>query len=72
MVQQVKDLALQLQCLVSLLWLRFDLWPGKFCILWAWPKKNKIAMILVLYIYSNSQNSKHWELTTGAVVNESD
>ena len=33
--QQVKDLAL------SLLWLRFDPWPGNIHMLWAQPKKKK-------------------------------
>ena len=33
--QQVKDPAL------SLLWHRFDPWPGNFRMLWAWPKKKK-------------------------------
>ena len=33
--QQVKDLAL------SLLWCRFDPWPGNFHMPWAWPKKEK-------------------------------
>ena len=31
----VKDLVL------SLLWLRFDLWPGNFCMPWMWQKKKK-------------------------------
>ena len=29
--QQVKDLELSLLCLGSLLWRRFDSWPGNFC-----------------------------------------
>ena len=33
--QLVKDLAL------SLLWHRFDPWPGNFPMLRAWPKRNK-------------------------------
>ena len=34
-LQCVKDLAL------SLLWLRFSLWPGHFCMPQAWPPKKK-------------------------------
>ena len=34
-MQWLKDLAL------SLLWHRFDPWPGNFHVLWAWPKKFK-------------------------------
>ena len=35
-MQQVKDLALPLQRLGSLLCHRFDLWPGNFHMPWAW------------------------------------
>ena len=35
--QWVKVLALSLQLLRSLLWPRFDPWPGKLHVLWAWP-----------------------------------
>ena len=39
-VQQVKDLALSLQWLGSLLWHRTNsLWPGNFCMLQAQPQK---------------------------------
>ena len=38
--QQVKNLALSLQQLGSLLWHGFDPWPGKFFMLQAQPKKN--------------------------------
>ena len=38
MVQWIKDLV-SLQWLGSLLWLRFDPWPGNFHVLWAQPKK---------------------------------
>ena len=41
MVQQVKDLALSLQWLGSLLWLGFDLWPGNCHMLQAKQKKKK-------------------------------
>ena len=37
MAQQIKDLAL------SLLWHRFDTWPGYFLVPWAWSKKKKNA-----------------------------
>ena len=39
MVQQIKDPALSLQQLASLLWLRFHPWPGHFHVLQAWEKK---------------------------------
>lgn len=41
MVQRVKDLALSLQQLRSLLWCRFYPWPGVFCMPWVWPKERK-------------------------------
>ena len=39
----VKDLALSLQQLGTLLWFKFDPWPGNFRVLRVWPKikKNK-------------------------------
>ena len=39
LAQQIKDLALSLQLLRSLLWLRFDPWPGNFCMLKARRKE---------------------------------
>ena len=42
MVQQVKDPALSLLWLASLLWRGFSPWPGNFHMLWVQPKrKNK-------------------------------
>ena len=41
MAQQVKDPVLSLLCLSSLLWHGFNLWPGNFCMPWAWQKKKK-------------------------------
>ena len=41
MVQQVKDLALPLLWLRSLLWHRFGSWPGNVHMLQARPKKKK-------------------------------
>ena len=35
----IKDLVL------SLLWLRFDPWPGNFHMPWAWPKKKVIYAV---------------------------
>ena len=35
----VKDLAVSLLWLGLLLWLKFDPWPGNFCMVWALPKK---------------------------------
>ena len=37
----VKDLAFSLLRLGSLLWLRFDPWPGNFCMSWVQPKKKR-------------------------------
>ena len=34
MAQWVRDLVLLLHWLGLLLWLRFDPWPGNFCMLW--------------------------------------
>ena len=45
MVQQVKDLALSPQWLRSLLWRRFDPWPGNVCMPQTWlllQKKSKL------------------------------
>ena len=39
--QWVKDPALSLQKPESLLWYRFDPWPGNFHMLRAWQKKKK-------------------------------
>ena len=41
MAKQVKDLALSLKWLGSLLWHGFDPWPENFHMLRAWPKKKK-------------------------------
>ena len=38
-VQWVRDPALSPQWLGSLLWCRFDPWPRKFYMPWAWPEK---------------------------------
>ena len=39
--QWVKDMALSLEWLGSLLWLGFDPWPRNFHVSQAWPKKKK-------------------------------
>ena len=39
MAQQVKDLALSLLQLGSLLWYSIDPWPMNFCMTWVQPKK---------------------------------
>ena len=46
MVQWVMDPALSLQRLGSRLWLEFNPWPGNVHIPWAWPKINKIKIIV--------------------------
>ena len=51
--QQVKDLELSLQPLGSLLWHRFDLWPGNFCMQRPRPKirvKRVMRRVVVLMI----------------------
>ena len=42
MAQRVKDLAL------SLLWFRFDPWPGNFCMSQVWPKKMRITITVTI------------------------
>ena len=37
----VKDLAFSLLRLGSLLWLRFNRWPGNFCMSWVQPLKKQ-------------------------------
>ena len=37
----VKDLVLSLLWLRSLLWCRFDPWPGNFCMPQVWPKEKR-------------------------------
>ena len=41
MVQWIKDPALSLQLLGSLLWQGFDPQPGDFHMLWEWPQKTQ-------------------------------
>ena len=48
--KQIKDPALSLLWLRSLLWCRFDLWPGNFCMPWVWFKKKVDFMLYELYI----------------------
>ena len=50
----VKDLALSLQWIRLLLWLRFDPWPGKFCILQIWLKKRERENILRVNSWSHA------------------
>ena len=39
--QQVKDPALSLLWLGSLLWCRVHPWPGNFRVSWGWPKEEE-------------------------------
>ena len=41
MAQWVKDPALSLLWLGSLLWCSFSPWPRNFSMLWVWPKREK-------------------------------
>ena len=55
----VRDLALLLLWVRSLLWHRFDPWPGNFCMIWAQPKvKNNNSLIFFCDICPNS----HWTM----------
>ena len=45
---EVKDPALSLLWLGSLLWHGFDPWCGNFCVLQAWPKNIKIKLKIVI------------------------
>ena len=45
--QQVKDSALPLLWLESLLWYGFDSWPGNFCMSWPWPKISEFLKIQI-------------------------
>ena len=44
MAQWVKDPELSLQWLGSLLWCRFDLWPGNFCMPREWPSVTRFKI----------------------------
>ena len=48
--QWVKDLALSLLWLGSLLWHRFHPWTGKFSMLWAQPEKENTRHILSMSV----------------------
>ena len=50
--QQVKDPALSLQQLRTLLWCKLDSWPGNFCIVWVWQEKKKVTTLHVLWCVS--------------------
>ena len=45
-MHRVKDLALSLQCLGSLLWHGFNPWPGRFCMPQVWQGKKKRRQLL--------------------------
>ena len=47
MAQQVKDLALSLPWLRSLLWCEFIPWPGNFHMLLVWPKRKRKKIIYI-------------------------
>ena len=53
MAQRVKDLASSLQRLRSLLWRRFDPWPGNFHMPRAWLKQTNKRRVLTVHIVSN-------------------
>ena len=46
--QQVKNLALSLLWLRSLLWCEFDPWPGNFCVPRVWTKKFFFSFLFIL------------------------
>ena len=49
----IKDLALSLQWLESLLWHGFYPWLGNFHVLWAWPKNPKKPVPRTLFLQDN-------------------
>ena len=51
MAQGVKDPALLLLWLRSMLWRKFNPWPGNFYIPWSQPKKEKEKSMLSLTPY---------------------
>lgn len=61
---EVKDLALLLLWLGSLLWQGFSPWPRNFCKPWAWAKKKtkqKQNPTLIISLYTHmSANDKHF------------
>ena len=59
MAHWVKDLALLLQRLGSLLWCRFRPWPGNFHTLWVSTKKKKKAHKRLVVLYMNVHSSFH-------------
>ena len=63
LTQWVKDLALSLLGLGSMLRLRFDSWPGNFCMPWMWHPKNNINN-------KNSKKKKHTKKHKVKVVSE--
>ena len=51
-VQWIKDLVLPLLWLRSLLWHRFDPWPGNCHMLREWPEmKNKQKALLAVFVF---------------------
>lgn len=64
MAQQVKDLAF------SLLWNGFNLWPGNFHMLWAWPKeKKKKKEVEQTVVRSGLHHRLHDHFTTVGIYN---
>lgn len=62
MMQQVKDPALSLQQLRSLLWRGYNLWSRNFHVLRVWQKKKKqreelaSALASILQVFVNASN----------------
>ena len=68
MVHQVKDLALSLQWLWSLLWLRFSPWPGSFYRPWVHPHPTPIMKQKIFPMVQKSKGTKgtfgcHFQMT---------
>ena len=55
----VKDLALSLQWLGSLLGCRFNPWPGNFRMLWAWPRKSQSSHCGAMGLVASWE---HWDI----------
>ena len=58
MAHQVKDLALSLLWLRSLLWYRFNPWPSNFRMPWVWQKKKHTIEMFSSRVDINRENKR--------------
>ena len=57
--QQVKNPALSLLQLDSLLWHRFNPWPKNFHIMWSWSKKKKKGLDFSINLKTSVKDDSH-------------